>query len=63
MEIGCAFGHFCQELQADFDVHGMDVSHYAINVARSRVKIPFRQGNIIEKIPFDESFDVITAIE
>jgi 2-polyprenyl-3-methyl-5-hydroxy-6-metoxy-1,4-benzoquinol methylase len=63
LDIGCALGHFASLLQTNFDVAGMDISEYAIMRAKKRLKAPFAQGNVEERIPFDRQFDVITAID
>jgi SAM-dependent methyltransferase len=37
LEIGCAFGQILALLASDFEVHGLDISEYAIRLARQRV--------------------------
>lgn len=61
LEIGCAYGNFLTYLKDEYDIHGMDISHHAVKVAASRLKVPFRQGDVLKEIPFDGKFDIIVA--
>jgi len=62
LDIGCGYGHFLNLLKDDYSIHGMDISHHAIKIARSRVYCEYKQGNLETFIPFDMKFDIITAI-
>ena len=65
LDVGCAFGYLLKFLERRFQVHGVDISGYAVEQSRallsdaSRIKIfDIRNG-----IPFKEQFDVITAFD
>ena len=63
LDIGCAYGHFLEMLQDDFEVCGTDISNHAIKVARTRVDCDYMQANVEKDgIPFSKRFDIITAI-
>jgi len=62
LDIGCGYGHFLDILKDDFNIHGMDISNYAIKVASKRVDCEHKQGNLENLIPFNMNFDIITAI-
>lgn len=62
LDIGCGYGHFLDVLKNDFEIHGMDISNYAIKVASNRVKCEYMQGSLEDSIPFNKNFDIITAI-
>jgi len=63
LDIGCAFGHFLEILNDDFEIKGIDISEHAIRVARSRLNCELKKCNIEkEGIPFKEKFDIISMI-
>jgi 2-polyprenyl-3-methyl-5-hydroxy-6-metoxy-1,4-benzoquinol methylase len=65
LDVGCAFGYFLKFLERRCQVHGVDISGYAVQQARallsdgSRIKV----FDIRDGIPFKEQFDVITAFD
>ncbi len=60
-ELGCGRGEFLAIAKKHFDVQGIDLSEYAIQVAAARLKDRVRQGNI-EKIGIPrERYDAIAA--
>ena len=61
LDIGCAYGFMLQRFPASFKKFGIDVSEYAINVAKKRLPLAiFKAINIEGKLPFREDFfDVI----
>ena len=62
LDIGCAYGHFLNKLKKYYDVYGMDVSNYAIKIACNRVHCQCKQGDLEIEIPFNQKFDIVTAI-
>ncbi len=63
LDVGCGIGMFLETMAAEFDLHGVDISEYAIKVCAQR--LPDAQlavGSLIEGLPFDRTFDVISAI-
>lgn len=67
LDIGCAFGFLLKRLQDDFtELHGMDISEYAVE--RARKEIPSAK---IQKVNIDADgllypnkyFDLITALD
>ncbi len=64
LDIGCAYGHVLNDLRNEFSVYGIDISNYAINKAKEKFNlINLKQGDIMNGIPFEKEFDVITAID
>ncbi len=60
-EVGCGRGEFLSVAQEHFDVHGMDLSAYAIEVAAGRLAGRVAQGNIeTDSFPRDH-YDAIVA--
>jgi 2-polyprenyl-3-methyl-5-hydroxy-6-metoxy-1,4-benzoquinol methylase len=68
LEIGCGLGRTLQLLEDDFETHGIDISAYAVEMARqaaSRSQIAqmdARDLATLDTIPFKEAFfDVVLA--
>jgi len=63
LDIGCAFGAFLSELNPEWKRFGIDVSEFAIErAARSLAGATLARAGI-ENIPFEGSFDIITAFD
>ena len=66
LDAGCAFGLLVDQMKAHFgEVHGFDISHYAISKARNRNSgVDLRVVDLEDHLPYaDESFDCITALD
>ena len=61
LDVGCAFGAFLGTLDERWDAYGMDVSEYAIDVARKTVAGARFESVRDGRIPFHVPFDAITA--
>lgn len=65
LDVGCAKGfmlHDLQELIPGIDVHGIDISQYAIENALDSVKANVAVGDV-RSLPFDDnSFDAVISI-
>lgn len=63
LDLGCAFGRFLSVLDSNWERFGNDLSDYAIEYARNSVAgIKFAVSSIT-RIPFEETFDVVTAFD
>jgi SAM-dependent methyltransferase len=63
LDVGCASGHFLLAAsQSGFDVNGIDVSHAAIEMLRSRFDFPARAGDP-SQLPLEPVHDAITLWE
>jgi len=66
LDAGCAFGLLVSEMKSHFgEVHGFDISDYAIGKARTRNSgVDLRVIDLDDHLPYlDESFDCITALD
>ncbi len=64
LDIGCAYGHLLNAARNDFNVHGVDISEFAIKRAKQKFNLKnLKQGDVQREIPFNKKFDVITAID
>jgi len=65
LDVGCGLGNFLSKLHPHYQCFGIDASSYAISQAKQ--KNPEISSNLvqsdIEKIPFNHSFDIITAFD
>jgi SAM-dependent methyltransferase len=63
LDVGCAFGAFLSALDPAWDLHGLDVSEYAVE--RARAALPRARLAVAgaAAIPFDPPFDVVTAFD
>jgi SAM-dependent methyltransferase len=63
LDVGCAFGRFLQVATPHYACEGLDVSRYALTVARRRVpQVPLHHG-AIEDFTADERYDVVTCFD
>lgn len=60
-DLGCAFGAYLGAIDPGWDVYGADVSRFAVAAAKERV--PRGHFDVITErsIPFDNTFEAITA--
>ena len=66
LDVGCAFGFLLKELSSVFnELHGFDISEFAIEKARKIVPEASLQIHSLEEpLPYtDDSFDCITAVD
>lgn len=63
LDIGCAFGKFLSSLNPNWDLYGIDLSEYAVSKARENLPNAHILVSSAMEIPFEESFDVITAFD
>ncbi|MDP1845958.1 MAG: class I SAM-dependent methyltransferase [Candidatus Moranbacteria bacterium] len=63
LDVGCAFGFILQRFPDSFEKFGVDVSEYAIGVARQKLPdAKFIVANAEDELPFpEETFDIITC--
>ena len=55
LEVGCNVGNDLKEFPGDFDVHGIDLNEYALDMAKKRFpSFKFKNGSILN-IPFEDS--------
>lgn len=63
LDVGCGIGMFLKTMAGEFDLYGVDISEYAIDVCAQRLPdAHLAVGSLIEGLPFDRTFDVISAI-
>src|SRR4030042_1256972 len=64
LDVGCATGLFMLEAQAsNFDVYGIDVSEYALSIAKKRFGKKVQLGSVEEsKLPHNE-YDIVTLFD
>ncbi len=60
-EIGCARGEFLDSASSFFDVYGMDISGYAIDIAQKRFKGRVSEGDINKKNLKESYYDAIAG--
>jgi SAM-dependent methyltransferase len=63
LDVGCGLGLFLERMAADFELYGIDISEYGI--AEAAIRLPDARlavGSLTEPLPFDVTFDVVTAI-
>lgn len=66
LDVGCGDGHiarmFVTLLNNADNVYGFDYSENNVNLCRSlNSSITCERGNVVEKIPFDRKFDMVSA--
>ena len=55
LEIGCGTGIDLQKFRESFEVHGLDLNDYALDIARKNLpNVNFKKGDIT-KIPYEDS--------
>lgn len=63
LDVGCGLGLFLETMAPEFELYGMDLSPYAIDEAARRLPgARLAVGSLTEGLPFDDTFDVVTAI-
>lgn len=63
LDVGCGIGMFLQTMAAEFDLYGVDISDFAIKKCHERLpSAHLAVGSLIEGLPFERTFDVISAI-
>jgi len=61
LDVGCAYGLMLKRFPASFEKFGIDVSEYAIHMAKKRFpSMTFRVSNAEDALPFpEETFDIV----
>ena len=63
LDVGCGIGAFLESMQGEFELWGLDISDYAISRCHERLPgATLAAGSLSEGIPWDVTFDAITAI-
>lgn len=63
LDVGCGLGLFLERMAADFELYGIDISEYGIAEAAARLPdAHLAVGSLTDPLPFDVTFDVVTAI-
>jgi len=63
LDVGCAFGRFLERARAHYRCEGMDISAYALGIARERLAgIPLHQSSLEAFAP-GRTFDVVTCFD
>lgn len=63
LDVGCGIGLFLKTMSPPFEQWGMDLSEYAVAQCRERLpQAHLAVASLSDGIPFDEQFDVISAI-
>jgi SAM-dependent methyltransferase len=63
LDLGCAFGRFLSVLDPAWQLHGVDVSEYAVRQARRALPRARLAVASAAAIPFGSRFDLITAFD
>jgi SAM-dependent methyltransferase len=61
LELGCGMGGFLRLARAYFQVEGLEISAYASRLARDRLGLAVRQGNIETALLPRNAYDVVAA--
>ncbi|MBN9610874.1 MAG: hypothetical protein BGO26_00990 [Actinobacteria bacterium 69-20] len=63
LDVGCGLGLFLETMAGEFELYGIDLSPYAVERAARRLPAAvLRVGSLTDGLPFEEMFDVVTAI-
>lgn len=63
LDVGCGIGGFLEAMRGEFQLWGLDISEYAIERCRERLpSATLGAGSLSDGIPWETTFDVITAI-
>jgi SAM-dependent methyltransferase len=63
LDVGCGLGLFLQRMAGDFELYGMDISEYGVAEAAARLPdAHLAVGSLTQRLPFEVTFDVVTAI-
>jgi len=60
LDIGCATGYFLNAARLDYDVAGVELSHWAVKHAREKLKLDVKQGAFEEAGFPPENFDAVS---
>jgi 2-polyprenyl-3-methyl-5-hydroxy-6-metoxy-1,4-benzoquinol methylase len=63
LDLGCSTGYFLNVARINFDVKGVEPSKWAVDFAKSKLKLNVEQGDIASVKCLDETFDVISLID
>ena len=63
LDIGCATGYFLNAARLNYDVHGVELSKWAVEYAKNNLKLSVDCGNLLQMHYDEDSFDVITMID
>ncbi|MBI4386656.1 MAG: class I SAM-dependent methyltransferase, partial [Elusimicrobia bacterium] len=59
LDVGCSTGYFLNAARLDFDVHGVEPSHWAAQFAKERLKLDILTGTLEEARFPAQHFDVV----
>jgi len=63
LDVGCGLGLFLETMRREFELYGIDLSPYAVGQAGRRLPgARLAVGSLTDGLPFDTTFDVVTAI-
>jgi SAM-dependent methyltransferase len=63
LDVGCGLGLFLERMAGDFELYGIDISEYGVAAAAARLPAArLAVGSLTDGVPFDVTFDVVTAI-
>lgn len=63
LDVGCGIGLFLETMAGEFDLWGLDISEYAIGRCHERLpQATLAAGSLNDGIPWEVTYDVITAI-
>ena len=63
LDVGCGYGWLLDYFDGAEKLAGVDIAHHAVEVAAKRKPTRyFKQGNLEQPIPFNETFDLVLAI-
>lgn len=63
LDAGCAFGRFLEEARRHFQCEGLDISDYALTLARKRLPDLVMHHHAIERFHPGRTYDVITCFD
>lgn len=63
LDVGCGLGLFLETMAPEFELYGVDLSPYAVREAARRLPTArLEVASLTAGLPFDGTFDVVTAI-
>lgn len=63
LDVGCGIGAFLDTMRDEFDLWGLDISDYAISRCHDRLPTAtLATGSLSEGIPWEVTYDAVTAI-
>ncbi len=63
LDVGCSTGYFLNAARLDFDVQGLEPSHWAAAYAKERLRLDVREGALAADSFPQETFEVVTMID